>query len=56
MSIPTEHDDPIHASILRVSEDMVSGFQREPFQQIAEASGVDLEIVLDAFQKRTRIP
>ena len=47
MSIPTEHDDPINASILRVSEDMVSGFQREPFRQIAEGSGVDLEIVLE---------
>jgi len=47
MSIPTEHDDPINASILRISEDMVSGFQRTPFNQIAEASGVELEIVLE---------
>ena len=40
MSIPTEHDDPINAQILGVSEDMVSGFQREPFNAIAEASGI----------------
>ena len=47
MSIPIEHDDPINARILRVSEDMVKGFQREPFQQIAEGSGVELEVVLE---------
>lgn len=47
MSIPTEHDDPTNSNILRFSEDMVSGFQREPFQQIADASGVDLETVLE---------
>jgi DNA-binding Lrp family transcriptional regulator len=47
MSIPTEHDDPTNSSILRVSEDMVSGFQRNPFTQIAEASGVELETVLE---------
>ena len=47
MSIPTEHDDPINAQILSVSEDMVSGFQREPFRAIAEASGGELEVVLE---------
>ena len=47
MSIPTEHDDPINSRILRISEDMVSGFQRTPFSQIAEASGVELETVLE---------
>ena len=46
MSIPTEHDDPINARILGVSEDMVSGFQREPFQAIADASG-DLFVITD---------
>ena len=46
MSIPIEHDDPINARILAVSEDLVSGFQRDPFQIIAEHSGVDLETVI----------
>ncbi len=50
MSIPTEHDDPINAQILAVSEDLVSGFQRDPFQTIAEASGVELPIVLERIQ------
>jgi len=47
MSIPTEHDDPINAQILAVSEDLVSGFQRDPFQIIADESGVALETVLE---------
>lgn len=44
--IPTEHSDPINSQILSVSEDLVSGFQRQPFHVIAEQSGVDLETVL----------
>ncbi|MDF1860035.1 MAG: Lrp/AsnC family transcriptional regulator [Verrucomicrobiales bacterium] len=44
--IPVEHDDPVNTQILEVSEDLVSGFQRFPFQGIAEASGVDLDTVL----------
>ena len=47
MSIPAEHDDPINARILRISEDMVSGFQRAPFNEIATASGVELDTVLE---------
>jgi DNA-binding Lrp family transcriptional regulator len=46
-TIPTEHDDPVNAKILAISEDMVSGFQEHPFHRIAEASGVELEIVLE---------
>lgn len=45
-SVPVEHTDPVNTRILEVSEDLVSGFQRYPFQHIAERSGVDLETVL----------
>ena len=44
--IPTEHTDPTNARILAVSEDLVSGFQRRPFDVIAERSGVPVEDVL----------
>jgi len=44
---PTEHTDEINAQILSVSEDLVSGFQRQPFEVIAEKSGVPLDIVLE---------
>lgn len=46
-TIPVEHNDPVNARILAVSEDLVSGFQRQPFHVIAEKSGVDLETVLE---------
>ncbi len=44
--IPTEHDDPINARILAVSEDRVQGFHAEPFHHIASESGLPLETVL----------
>ena len=47
MSIPTEHDDPINAKILSVSEDMISGFQESPFQEIAQKADLSLGIVLE---------
>src|SRR6478735_7037466 len=46
-TIPVEHTDPINAAILAVSEDLISGFQRQPFQLIAEKSGVPLETVIE---------
>ncbi len=46
-TIPTEHDDPTNARILAVSEDLISGFQREPFQLIADESGVPRDTVLE---------
>jgi len=45
--IPTEHNDPINTKILEVSEDLVAGFQRKPFEHIAEQSGVELDVVLE---------
>ncbi|MBN77881.1 MAG: AsnC family transcriptional regulator [Verrucomicrobiaceae bacterium] len=50
MSIPTEHDDPINAKILSVSEDMISGFQEAPFQEIARKAEIELDIVLERIQ------
>ncbi len=44
--LPIEHDDPINARILAVSEDKIEGFVREPFEEIAKRSGVSVEVVL----------
>src|SRR5437870_952538 len=44
--LPVEHDDPINAGILAVSEDKIEGFVREPFEEIARRSGVDVDIVM----------
>lgn len=42
-----EHNDPVNAQILAISEDKIQGFVREPFQEIARLSGVPLETVLE---------
>ncbi|HEU0207731.1 MAG TPA: Lrp/AsnC family transcriptional regulator [Candidatus Udaeobacter sp.] len=44
--LPTEHNDPINARILAVSEDKIEGFVREPFEEIASRSGVAVDIVM----------
>ncbi|RYD21877.1 MAG: Lrp/AsnC family transcriptional regulator [Verrucomicrobiaceae bacterium] len=46
-TIPVEHTDPVNAKILAISEDLVSGFQRQPFHVIAEKSGVPLGTVIE---------
>lgn len=46
-TVPVEHNDPLNARILAVSEDLVEGFQREPFHVIAQQSGVPLDDVLE---------
>jgi len=46
-NIPIDHNDPLNARILAVSEDRIQGFVRYPFQAIAQESGVPLEVVLE---------
>ena len=46
-TVPVEHNDPINATILAVSEDLIAEFQRQPFQLIAEKSGVPFETVIE---------
>ena len=46
-TIPVEHNEPLNASILAISEDLIAGFQRHPFHVIAEKSGVPLETVIE---------
>src|SRR3979490_2287798 len=44
--LPVEHNDPINAKILAISEDKIDGFVREPFVEIAQGSGVPIETVM----------
>src|SRR5438128_28892 len=44
--LPVEHNDPVNAKILAVSEDKIEGFVREPFEEIANRSGVAVDIVM----------
>jgi DNA-binding Lrp family transcriptional regulator len=43
--LPVEHNDPINVKILAISEDKIEGFAREPFEEIARRSGVDVDLV-----------
>ncbi len=45
--MPVEHNDPINARILAISEDQIAGFVREPFAEIAERAGLPVETVLE---------
>ena len=51
MNTSIEHDDPINAKILEISEDLISGFQRQPFHLISEQSGIELDIVIERIKK-----
>lgn len=44
---PIAHTDPVNARILAASEDRIQGFVRDPFDEIARLSGVELEVVLE---------
>jgi DNA-binding Lrp family transcriptional regulator len=44
--LSVEHNDPVNARILAISEDKIEGFVREPFQEIARRSGVDVDEVM----------
>src|SRR5215211_4082664 len=44
--LPVEHNDPINAKILAISEDKIEGFVREPFEEIANRSGVGVDVVM----------
>jgi DNA-binding Lrp family transcriptional regulator len=44
--LPVEHNDPLNAKILAVSEDKIEGFVRQPFEEIANRSGVTVEMVM----------
>src|SRR5213080_1803904 len=44
--LPVEHNDPINARILSISEDKIEGFVREPFEEIARRSGVTVDEVM----------
>ena len=44
--LPVEHNDPINAEVLAISEDKIEGFVREPFEKIASRSGVRVDVVM----------
>jgi DNA-binding Lrp family transcriptional regulator len=51
---PIAHTDPINAQILTVSEDRIQGFVRDPFGEIAERAGLDVELVMERIRAMLR--
>lgn len=47
VTLPSEVSDPTNARILAVSEDRIAGFVTEPFAEIAFASGVTEDLVIE---------
>lgn len=45
--VPANVSDPVNASILAVSEDRLSGFQEDPFGEIAARSGLSVETAIE---------
>ncbi len=54
MPIPISFEDPVNKAILTVSEDQISGFSRRPLHEIAEKSGIALEVVIERIQAMLR--
>src|SRR5215469_3785613 len=46
-AVPAAVSDPVNAAILAISEDRLSGFQADPFGEIAARSGVDVDTVIE---------
>jgi hypothetical protein len=44
---PIEHNDPVNARILAVSEDKIGGFVRQPFVEISRRSEVPVGTVIE---------
>jgi hypothetical protein len=45
--VPVSPNDPTNVKILAVSEDSLAGFQRDPFGEVANRSGVAIDIVIE---------
>jgi hypothetical protein len=46
-AVPATVSDPVNAAILAISEDRLTGFQEDPFGEVAARSGVDVDTVIE---------
>lgn len=47
LPVPVEHTDPVNEQVLRVSEDRIQGFVKDPMLEISRLSGVPVETVIE---------
>lgn len=53
-TVPTNLEDPINAQILTISEDRISGFQTDPFTEIARQSKLPVSVVIERIEAMLR--
>jgi DNA-binding Lrp family transcriptional regulator len=53
-TVPAAVSDPVNAAILAVSEDRLTGFQLDPFGEVAARSGVAPEVVIERVEAMLR--
>ncbi|MBV9277142.1 MAG: Lrp/AsnC family transcriptional regulator [Candidatus Eremiobacteraeota bacterium] len=53
-AVPASVSDPINAAILAVSEDRLTGFQEDPFGEIARRTNLPIETVLERIRAMLR--
>ncbi len=54
LETPVSVEDPINAAILRISEDRIAGFLRDPIDEIARQSGIDRETTIGRIRAMLR--
>lgn len=54
LETPVSVEDPVNAAILKISEDQIAGFLRDPLDEIARRSGIDREITIDRIRAMLR--
>jgi DNA-binding Lrp family transcriptional regulator len=47
LETPAGVGDPVNAAILRISEDRIAGFSRDPLGEIARQSGIDVDTTIE---------
>ncbi len=47
LTTPVAVDDPVNSEILKISEDRIEGFLRDPLAAIAQRSEIDVEVVIE---------
>ncbi len=52
--LPSATNDPVNAAILAISEDRLSGFQEDPFGEVAARCGIPVETVLERVEAMLR--
>ncbi len=54
LETPVSVEDPINAAILKISEDRIAGFLRDPIGEIARQSGIDAETTIGRIRAMLR--